>query len=182
MNLKHFSGQFFLFVALISFSAKGSCQQGDSLSFGLPVKKHALLRNFCVPVTLVGLGTFGAAGNNFLKGTVIKQQRDKYFPSFNNHADNYFQFAPALVVYAMDGLGIKGKHGWKEQTLLLGRAQVMMMAFVFPLKKYVHIHRPDSSGYNSFPSGHTAQAFMAATFFTGSTGSIIHGLLQECLQ
>lgn len=31
--------------------------------------------------------------------------------------------------------------------------------------------RPDSSSANSFPSGHTAQAFLAATFFTKEYGN-----------
>jgi len=65
----------------------------------------------------------------------------------------------------MDVFGFKGKNNWKQQTKLLGGAQLMMMAFVFPIKKYSHVIRPDSSAYNSFPSGHTAQAFLAATFF-----------------
>ena len=41
-----------------------------------------------------------------------------------------------------------------------------MTAAVFGLKNLTHQLRPDNSGYNSFPSGHTAQAFAAATFLS----------------
>ena len=39
-----------------------------------------------------------------------------------------------------------------------------MAAIVFPLKKLTAVPRPDTHSLNSFPSGHTAQAFVAATF------------------
>ena len=35
---------------------------------------------------------------------------------------------------------------------------------VYPLKKITHQFRPDSSKNNSFPSGHTAEAFASAEF------------------
>jgi membrane-associated phospholipid phosphatase len=35
---------------------------------------------------------------------------------------------------------------------------------IFPLKKITREPRPDASSFDSFPSGHTAEAFMAATF------------------
>ena len=39
-----------------------------------------------------------------------------------------------------------------------------MSAVVYTLKNTTDVPRPDNSTYNSFPSGHTAQAFVAATF------------------
>ena len=39
-----------------------------------------------------------------------------------------------------------------------------MLATVFSLKSVTREPRPDGSSNNSFPSGHTAQAFAAATF------------------
>jgi membrane-associated phospholipid phosphatase len=65
----------------------------------------------------------------------------------------------------MDGFGLKGTHNWQQQSILFGRAQLIMLGLIIPLKKLTQIVRPDSSAFNSFPSGHTAQAFMAATFF-----------------
>jgi membrane-associated phospholipid phosphatase len=39
-----------------------------------------------------------------------------------------------------------------------------MAVLVFSLKKITAVPRPDTGSLNSFPSGHTAQAFAAATF------------------
>lgn len=41
-----------------------------------------------------------------------------------------------------------------------------MLGTVYILKNSIHQLRPDISNYHSFPSGHTAQAFAAATFLS----------------
>jgi membrane-associated phospholipid phosphatase len=46
----------------------------------------------------------------------------------------------------------------------LGTAYVIMSGTVFGLKKWTKVERPDGSSNNSFPSGHTANAFMGAEF------------------
>src|SRR5436189_6401449 len=45
-----------------------------------------------------------------------------------------------------------------------------MGAVVYPVKMMSTEARPDTGKKNSFPSGHTAQAFMAATFFSKEYG------------
>lgn len=45
-----------------------------------------------------------------------------------------------------------------------------MTAAVQVLKHAAHVLRPDSSAYNSFPSGHTAQAFAAAALLSEEYG------------
>jgi len=151
-------------LLLLRFSA-AKAQGTDSAA---TVKHRTIktgLKTFAIPATLIGLGIYGTTDNNFINHDEIKEDRNEFFPGFSNKADNYLQFAPIAVVYTMDALGLKGQHNWQQQTKLLCGAQLMMMAFVFPIKKYTHILRPDGSAYNSFPSGHTAQAFLAASFF-----------------
>jgi membrane-associated phospholipid phosphatase len=46
---------------------------------------------------------------------------------------------------------------------MLAQSEILMIAMVRPLKYFTHETRPDG-GPHSFPSGHTAQAFMAATW------------------
>ena len=38
-----------------------------------------------------------------------------------------------------------------------------MLASVYAVKTLAGVRRPDSSARNAFPSGHTAQAFLAAS-------------------
>lgn len=73
-------------------------------------------------------------------------------------------FSPAIAVYALDIAGIKAKNHWKHQTIQLGVSAVLMNTLVIASKGMTDRLRPDSSSFNSFPSRHTAAAFMNAEF------------------
>jgi len=153
-----------LFVSLFSLSLC-SGQSADTIKIKHPKKDRVFLKKFAIPATFIALGIYGTTDNNIINHDEIKEERNDHFAKFSHKADNYLQFTPMVAVYAMDGFGLKGTHNWQQQSILLARAQLIMMGFVIPLKKFTHVVRPDSSAFNSFPSGHTAQAFMAATFF-----------------
>ncbi|MCI3936308.1 phosphatase PAP2 family protein [Chryseobacterium aahli] len=78
--------------------------------------------------------------------------------------DNYTQYLPAAMVYGYNLAGIKGKHNFKERTIIYGTSQLISAAFTLPLKHLVKEERPDGSNNLSFPSGHTATAFSSAHF------------------
>jgi len=78
--------------------------------------------------------------------------------------DNYTQYAPALMVYGLNAAGAKGKHNFKERTIIYATSQLISTAFIVPLKYIVKEERPDGSNKLSFPSGHTATAFSSAQF------------------
>jgi len=85
-------------------------------------------------------------------------------PHKKTSVDNYMMFAPALAVYGLNAAGIHGKHDFKDRTMLLLMSSLFANATVFSLKGSTHQLRPDGSAYNSFPSGHTAEAFANAEF------------------
>lgn len=78
--------------------------------------------------------------------------------------DNYTQYAPAVLVYGLNAAGIKGKHNFRDRTIIYATSQVISAAFTLPLKHLVKEERPDQSNTLSFPSGHTATAFSSAQF------------------
>lgn len=78
--------------------------------------------------------------------------------------DNYTQYMPALMVYGLNAAGIKGRHNFRDRTIILASSQLISAAFVVPLKHQVKEPRPDGSNTQSFPSGHTATAFSTAHF------------------
>ena len=82
----------------------------------------------------------------------------------NQNIDDLLQYSPAMAVYGLDILGIKGKNNWRVQTAHLFIAHVAMNAIIRPTKIITHRLRPDGSAYNSFPSGHTTEAFANAEF------------------
>ena len=80
------------------------------------------------------------------------------------HLDNYLQFGPTVAVYALNAAGIHGRDNFKDRTIILLMANAFANGTVFSVKSWSHELRPDGSDYQSFPSGHTAEAFAGAEF------------------
>lgn len=78
--------------------------------------------------------------------------------------DNYTQYAPAVMVYGLNAMGIRGKHNLRDRTIIYASSQLIAAAFTMPLKYLVKEERPDRSNTLSFPSGHAATAFSSAQF------------------
>lgn len=78
--------------------------------------------------------------------------------------DNYTQFAPGVLVYGLNALGVEGKHNFRERTIIYGSSLLIASAMTLPLKHITKEERPDGSNDLSFPSGHTAFAFASAQF------------------
>lgn len=76
--------------------------------------------------------------------------------------DDYMQFAPAVCVYGLDFMGIKAKHNLRDRTMVMATSYLIMGIAVQEMKTTTHIARPDGSNMKSFPSGHTATAFVGA--------------------
>jgi len=78
--------------------------------------------------------------------------------------DDFSQYAPFVSVYALNAAGVKGKNNFKDRTIILCTAYAIMGATVNSIKLTGNVERPDKTSFNSFPSGHTATAFMGAEF------------------
>lgn len=114
---------------------------------------------------MMSFGFLGLVNDELIElDTTTKDEIREHNPLFNSAIDNYTQFIPGVVVFALNGLGIKGKHNWKDAALIYGGSIAISTAIVVPLKNITRIERPDATGMNSFPSGHTAIAFASAEF------------------
>jgi len=123
-------------------------------------------QSFILPGAMIAYGFVTLKTNGFLKsfnGTV-KEEIWMDNPHKQFHADNYLMFAPAASVYALNALGIHGKNNFRDRTILLLMSQLITNGVVFSVKGWSHEQRPDGSDYQSFPSGHTAEAFANAEF------------------
>ncbi|MDR2361533.1 MAG: phosphatase PAP2 family protein [Prevotellaceae bacterium] len=76
--------------------------------------------------------------------------------------DDYLQYAPYIGIYAPDLFGIKAKHTLIDRTLVLGASMIICASAVQIPKHLTGVMRPDGSNTHSFPSGHTATAFLGA--------------------
>lgn len=78
--------------------------------------------------------------------------------------DNYLQWVPAVAVYGLNLAGIHGEHNLLDRSMIYILSNLFMNISVFAVKNITHELRPDGSDYLSFPSGHTAEAFLSAEF------------------
>ncbi len=127
------------------------------------IQKKLFYKSLIVPAALISAGLL-VKGGYYDLNISIRNDRNEDLPYFRTHVDDYLQYAPIVAVYGLNLVGIKGKNNYGNSIALLIKSEILMEAIVYPMKKYTHVMRPDSSSSNSFPSGHTAQAFVAATF------------------
>ncbi|MBO9591869.1 MAG: phosphatase PAP2 family protein [Niabella sp.] len=128
---------------------------------GSPVR----LKQFIAPVTLIALGGL-ADGTNLFRGLnqTTKNEIVEDHPAFGTHIDNVLEYTPGLAVFALRGLGIKGRNTLGHEAILYAMSLGINAALVTPLKHWTNVERPDGSNRLSFPSGHTSTAFASAEF------------------
>jgi membrane-associated phospholipid phosphatase len=80
------------------------------------------------------------------------------------HIDNYLQWAPAASTFALGFAGVKGRHNFPERVVILGMAELIQSSVVASIKKFSGETRPNGESNQSFPSGHTSNAFTGAEF------------------
>jgi len=152
-----------LFISLC-FSQVLFGQQRDSVLLSKPVRFS--LNQLTVPAGLIATGII--LNNNSprsIKNWVAKE-RDEHIPTFHSGVDNYLLVAPIALAYGLDAFGVKSKTDILNRTVILLKGEIMTHATVCLLKSKTNVLRPDGSNSYSFPSGHTAQAFAAATFLS----------------
>lgn len=76
--------------------------------------------------------------------------------------DNYLQYAPTMAIFAFDLAGLKAKHNLRDRAFVTATSYIIMDAAVNRMKDRIDVLRPDASNNRSFPSGHTATAFVGA--------------------
>jgi membrane-associated phospholipid phosphatase len=86
--------------------------------------------------------------------------------SVGARADDGFEKFGDVMRFALPAaaLGISAAKRDKDGVLMLAASGVPTFALTYGLKAAVHEERPDGSGDDSFPSGHTSAAFWGASY------------------
>ena len=95
--------------------------------------------------------------------TDLHALRNCVVPGFHYSYDDYLQYASAALTLGLKACGYESRSGWGRMIVSDAFSAVIMAGAVNGLKYSVGRLRPDGSRRNSFPSGHTATAFMTAT-------------------
>ena len=85
--------------------------------------------------------------------------------SYNTHdnVDNFLEHAPILFTTSLNLAGVEGRSDTKRYLATGAMSYAIAAGLVKSLKHTIGETRPDGSDNNSFPSGHAALAFTAAT-------------------
>ena len=141
--------------------------QKQKIEYTVPLQSNGYLspKKLVLPAGMLVYG-FISLNNEGLQeaNKEVQEEIIEHNSTFHTTIDNYLQFAPAASVYILNASGVKGKHNFRDRTILLAMSTAIMAGSVFALKKITGQQRPDGSAYNSFPSGHTATAFSGAEF------------------
>ena len=147
------------FLSIFSFAQKQDSLKIENSRFDFKYKK------LYVPVGLMASGViFDGNGRESLKNEIVEERNEHLF-GFENHLDDYLQFAPFVAVYGFEMAGMKPRTDWKNRSAILIKGQILNLGLVYILKKSLKETRPDGTAF-SFPSGHTANAFAGATMLS----------------
>jgi membrane-associated phospholipid phosphatase len=127
--------------------------------------KTGLFKASIVPAILIGWGVSTIHGHGLYSS--YDAYRDIHKLHFKRtHIDDYLQYSPYVELIGLNLINVKCKNDFINTALLVVKSEIIMNAIIWPMKNFIHEVRPDSvnpARNQSFPSGHTANAFLAAS-------------------
>lgn len=133
---------------------------GDSVSTSAATFRP---KQLIVPSALIAVGSFGVSNGWFCS---LKNDVKDGFQDLRGEcrfkADDQLQYLPVVANVGLGLVGVKSRHPFRERVVATATAYAAMGLMVNVTKLAVDEKRPDSGALNSFPSGHTATAFMGA--------------------
>lgn len=86
--------------------------------------------------------------------------------------DDYLRFVPIASVYALKASGVEGASSWKRLLVNTATSCAITVGVTWGLKAAIKDNRPDGTGDDAFPSGHTSFAFAGATILHKEYGKV----------
>ncbi|MDX5444007.1 MAG: phosphatase PAP2 family protein [Hymenobacteraceae bacterium] len=136
-----------------------------------PWYKSKVFKATAVPVVLIGYGLSTVGDNGIYSSHDAKDDIQGSFSGFSTKVDDALLVAPYVELALVNMLNVKSDHDFLNTSLLILKSEAIMLTTVYGLKKITNVERPNGENRESFPSGHTAQAFLAA--------SIVHNELKH---
>jgi len=121
-------------------------------------------RQTVLPVSLIGIGAVALApsfirnGSRHITNRVIDIRGDHKRLVF----DDYIQYLPVAGSLTLGCVGVKAKHSFRDRLFIVATSYATLAVLTNIPKLCIDEKRPEFAGHNSFPSGHTATAFMGA--------------------
>lgn len=130
-----------------------------------PADRYHLLQTAYMGVPLIAGGLLMQGADHH-----VRNMRYQYAANFHTSVDAYTQYLPAAVMLGLKAGGVESRSQWGRMLVSDAFSAAIMAVAVNTIKLTADVQRPDGSAYNSFPSGHTATAFMTATMLSREYG------------
>lgn len=143
-----------IFQATDIFAADGTLSGTDSTR---------LVKTQAYKILHVGLPLVATGACMIPLKTEFQEMRHFSFEGFRHSYDDFLQYSPAAATILLKACGVESRHSWGRMLTADAIGFATMTALVNAGKYSARQLRPDHSTRNSFPSGHTATAFAAAT-------------------
>ena len=162
-------------LAQVKPTAKDSTEKyenpgGVPAAVKAPFFKSKLFRALVIPTALITYGAITAQGDAGINHRA-REFTQKQFRPVSTGFDNTLIIAPYFELAAVAIAGVESHNDRINTLLIIAKGEAIMLASTFAVKYISNETRPNGSDNLSFPSGHTAQAFLAA--------SIVHTEFRE---
>ena len=142
--------------------------------------KTKLPKALIVPAVMIGYGLTTIKDNGLYSSYDARRDVQKHLGGAHSKIDDILVFAPYAEFAALTLAKIKCRNDFTNVSILILKSELLMAAIVFPMKHLTNQERPYSyqrgvdgvpleerqtnkNAFQSLPSGHTAQAFVAAS-------------------
>ena len=98
--------------------------------------------------------------------------RGGHMPKAYKSSETYIQYLPLAATLGLKALGVESRSSWARMAVSGAAGGAIMLAATQSMKNIISTRRPDNSDDHSFPSGHTATAFVTATILHREYGHI----------
>ena len=140
---------------------------GDD-STSIAYKPDSFTERMLMPIGF--LSTSILYNDNYLDKNIVKLGR---ITSPALESANYLQYSPAAIMLILKAAGLESRNDWPRMITADAASVVIQAAVTNAVKYTVKRERPDGRAHNSYPSGHTATAFMCATMLHKEYGETV---------
>lgn len=144
----------------------GQQTNSDSLSVNNRSTENYVFkwRQTILPASLIGVGAVALAPS-FIRNssrTITNRVIDIRGNNRRLAFDDYIQYLPVANSLMLGCAGVKAKHSFRDRAFIVAASYAALAVLTVIPKSCIDEKRPEFAGHNSFPSGHTATAFMGA--------------------
>lgn len=137
-------------------------------SASIAYKPDSFTERSLLPVGLVASSIL--FNDNYLDKRIVKLGG---ISSPSLQSANIIQYSPGAIVYVLKIAGVESRSDWPRMITAHGASIVTMTLMTNVVKYTIKRERPDGRAFNSYPSGHTATAFMCAQMLQKEYGETV---------